>query len=183
MGARLEEASSRKRPGPALPSTPPRRQGIQGPASTPRAGLQRASLLPALCGPQQLPVSFPPNTATSSCLQAELPQVLGLCVCLSVRRLLAHPCVVTQGPAASSTTLGSSTEPCQAGGQLSVRWGAEAATQRETVNQTQAGPSSPGATRTLRWAVSQEATQSDRLCSSLSLFYSRVATLIIRGRS
>lgn len=56
-------------------------------------------------------------------------------------------------------------------------WGGGGIYLRETVNQTQAGPSSPGSTRTILWAVTQEATQSDCPCFSLSLFYSRVAAL------
>lgn len=52
------------RPAPAL--HPPRPQGTQGPASMPRAlGLQRASLVFCPLCLQQLPVNFPPNTATS----------------------------------------------------------------------------------------------------------------------
>ena len=158
----------------AFRALPPRREpwGCRGPP-----------LLPALCGPSSCLSASLPTQQQAACLQAELPQVPGLGVCLSVRRLLAHPRVVTQGPAASSTTLGSSTRPCQAGVNSVSRWGGRGSYRRETMNQTQAGPSSPGATRTLRWAVSQEATQSDRPCFSLSLFYSRVAALIIRGRS
>ena len=158
------------RPAPAL--HPPRPQGTQGPASTPRAlGLQRASL--ASC---QLP-SQHGNKQEIPCLQAESPQVPGQCVCRSDRRLLAHPSVVTQGPIASSTTLGSSTRPCQAGVNSVSRWGGGGSYRRETMNQTQAGPSTPGSTRTLRRAVTQGATQSARPCFSLSLFYSRVAAL------
>lgn len=181
MGARLEEASSRS--GQASPCLHPQDDtGHSGPCPPARAlGLQRASLLPALCGPSSC-LSASSQQQQAACLQAELPQVLGLCVCLSVRRPAGSPLCRDTGPCCFQHDAWLIHQTLPGRGQLSVQVGRGSYCKRD--RESGAGWAFvPRGHRTLRWAVSQEATQSDRLCSSLSLFYSGCCLWQLRGRS